>query len=254
MEIIYIPTLEILQELYSKERDMSRFEWYLQQMLGENEEGELDVVVPITAANPMGREHCLAKVNALLELKAEEVAQQAFEEATVDFPDVDQPVRAAITLLDDIGGGWTNRYLNEAAIRMCTEPRDARGNQKRRFVTVSCWTSEAYSAADIRAEARTALFRYAHLQRHGHPNTLQQIMTMDGEARAFAGHTPQLDADELEYTEEVIGPFLESADFGVQFACLFGDEAAQSTGYTPQGFGPYAGFEFALEQALPFHQ
>jgi hypothetical protein len=75
-------------------------------------------------------------------------------------------------------------------------------------------------------------------------------MAMDGAARAFAGITPQLPPDELGYTAEVIAPFLASTDFALQFACLFGDEAARSAGYTPQGVGPYAGFELALEQAV----
>jgi len=122
--------------------------------------------------------------------------------------------------------------------------------RKRHLVLVACWTSESYTPADIRAEARAALYRYAHLQRHGPPRTLHQIMALDGAARAFAGITPQLAPDELRYTAEVIAPFLATTDFALQFACLFGDEAARSAGYTPQGIGPYAGFELALEQAV----
>jgi hypothetical protein len=250
MKINYIATLPVLRELYEKPRDMARFRWYLNEMLGENEAGELDVVMPITAANPMGREHCLAAVKALLKIEADVVAHQAFAEAALSFPDVTRSVRAAITLLDDVNGGWTNRYLSEAAGRLHTDPRLIRANRQRRFVLVACWASEIYTPADIRAGAYAALYRYAHLQRHGPPRTLRQIMTMDGLARAFAGETTSLAADELAYTAEVIAPYLESTDFSLQFACLFGDEAARNVGYTPQGLAPNAGFELALHWAI----
>lgn len=250
MQIDYIPTLRVLQELYEKPRDFNRFTWYLEQMLGETIDGDLDVVLPITNANPMGREHCLQAVNALLEIDAETVARAAFAEAAALFPDLPHTVRAAVTLLDDVAGGWTNRYLTEATMRMCSDERVRRANQKRHFVLVPCWASQEYTVPTLRAEARAALYRYAHLQRHGHPHTLQQIMEMDGAARMFAGEVPQLDADELAYTAAVIAPLLPSHDFALQFAALFGDGAARSVGYTPQGLSAYAGFELALHQML----
>lgn len=250
MQIDYIPTLPVLRELYEKPRDMDRFRWYLAQMLGENEEGELDVVLPITAANPVGREHCLDAVNALLTIDADAVAKAAFEEAAASFADLPQTVRATVTLLDDARGGWTNRYLTEAAARMAVDARALRANEKRRLAVLPCWSSQTYTAADVVAEARATLYRYAHLQQHGPPVTLRDIMRMDGAARRFGGYTPQLDAEELAYTAEVIAPYLDSTDYALQFACLFGDEPARSVGYTAQGLSPYGGFELALAQAL----
>lgn len=250
MQISYISTLPILQELYEKPRDMARFQWYLRQMLGENEAGEDDVIVPITAANPMGRTHCLEAVNALLAIEADAVAQRAFEEAAASFDDLSLAVQGAINVLDDVGGGWTNRYLTEASFRMLRDPRLVRAHGKRPFVMVNCWTSESYAPADIRARARASLHRYAHLQRHGPPVSLNQILHMDGAARAFAGARPKLAGDELAYTADAIAPLRDSTDFAIQFACLFGDEAARSVGYTPQGIAPYAGFELALAEAL----
>ena len=52
MNIEYISTLPVLRELYEKPRDMNRFNWYVEQMTGVNEAGKVDVVMPITAANP----------------------------------------------------------------------------------------------------------------------------------------------------------------------------------------------------------
>lgn len=250
MQIHYLSQLPTLRELYAKPRDMARFEWYLEQMLGENEQGVEDVMMPITSANPMGREHCLVAVEALLAMGADQVAQSAFEEAARHFDEVDHTVRASVTLLDDVGGGGTNRFLMEAAGRMRSDERLERGNRQRRFVMVGCWASERYSPERIRAGAREGLYRYAKVAQQGVPRTLREIMRLDGAARAFAGERPALEEDELAYTQEVIAPYLDSSDFAVQFACLFGDAAAQSVGYAPQGFAPYAGFELALHLAL----
>ncbi|HEX6989126.1 MAG TPA: hypothetical protein VF282_06610 [Bacillota bacterium] len=251
MQIELIPTLEILRDLYARPRDIARFRWYLEQMLGDTDDGDVDVVVPITWANPMGKEHCLAAVQALLDIQAESVAADAAREAGPDLADVDARARLALVLLDDVAGGWTNRWLNEAGYRMCTDPRAQRSNRRRNFVIVPCWASETYTPARIRIEVKAALHRYAHLHRHGMPRTLRDIMVMDGQARAFAGARPALDPDDLAYTAVVIEPHRDSDDFPTQFACLFGDEAARNVGYRPMGLSPYAGFELALREARP---
>lgn len=246
----YIPTLSILRDLYQQPRTMVRFQNYLKQMLGENEDGEVDVVVPITAANPMGREHCLTAVNSLLAFDAEEVAKQTLNEAALRLPLADLTARVALVVLDDVGGGWTNRYLTEAALRMRRDQRAERANKKRQFVQIPCWASETYTPKRIREEARAALYRHVSIEQNDPPETLQQIMELDGGAYAFGGRQPGLPLTELHYTAEVIDPHLNSRDFPLQFAFLFGDQAAKSVGYTPQGVAAYAGFELALHNAL----
>ena len=254
MIIDYIQTLPILQELYEQPRDFARFEWYLKQMLGENEAGETDVVMPITAVNPMGRDNCLAAIKTLRALEADDIAQAAFLEAATAFSDVDQQVRVAINLVDDVGGAWSNRYVMEAGERLLVDEKRLAAWEKRPFVMLPCWTSERYTAEKLVEEARAALYRYGFAQRHGVVQTLGELMRLDGEARAFAGAAVTLDADELAYTAELIEPFLPSTDYPVQVACLFGDEAAKELGYEPQGFAAYAGFELALGQALQQQQ
>jgi hypothetical protein len=250
MRVEYLPSLPVLRDLYAQPRDMGRFKRYLAAMVGENEAGRPDVVLPITQANPMGREHCLAAVEALLAVDADAVAERAFREAAEAFPDVDHAIRASVVVLDDVGGGWTNRVLNEAAMRLATDERALRANAQRRFVLAPCWTSEAYAADDLVAEARAATYRYAHLARHGACVTLADVMRLDGAARAFAGAQPALPSAELDATAAALAPHRESTAYPVQVACLFGDAAAESVGYPPLGVGPYAGFELALAERL----
>jgi len=234
MNIEYISTLPVLRELYEKPRDMNRFNWYVEQMTGVNEAGKRDIVMPITAANPMGREHCI-------------VAAQA---AAQRLADVDERARVYLNVIDDVKGGWTNHYFVESKARL-GNPVDQRANQTRHFVGVFCWVSETYTAERVRVETLAAVYRYAQMQGHGVPVTLRQMMQLDGRARAFAGVTePELAADDLAYTREVIAPYRDATEAPIAFACLFGDEAARSCGYEPMGFSPYAGFALALAEAL----
>ena len=57
---------------------------------------------------------------------------------------------------------------------------------------------------------------------------------------------PTLDAEDTAYSREVLAPHLDSEDFPTRFACLYGDEAARSVGYTPLGLSRRAGYAVAL--------
>ena len=78
MDVSYIPVLGVLRDLYAQPRDVKRFRNYLAAMLG----GTDDIVLPITGANPMAKEHALRAVERLLDLGAEEIAAGAAQEAT----------------------------------------------------------------------------------------------------------------------------------------------------------------------------
>src|SRR5215204_5248833 len=110
MEITYVPVLATLRDLYAQPRDMARFKRYLHTIT----QGTDDIVVPIVAANPMAREHVLARVNELLAQGAEEVGAGAAEEAAGRLAAVPDQLKASLVVADDVGGGWTNRYLTEA--------------------------------------------------------------------------------------------------------------------------------------------
>jgi hypothetical protein len=62
--------------------------------------------------------------------------------------------------------------------------------------------------------------------------------------------SPTLDADDIEYTREVLAPYLDESGFHIAVECLFGDEAARAQGYTPRGLSPRAGLALALHDAL----
>ncbi len=266
MKIELIPTLHIQRELYEMPRDMVRFNWYIEQMTRVNAAGEREVVVPIGAVNPMGKPHCLVAVNALIALDAERVAEQAAHEAEQRLSFVNATARLCINLLDDVGGGWTNRYFSEAGFRMGAE-RSEHAKQIRNFAVVPCWSSEVYTPERIRQETLVTVYLYAWFHVQGVPKMLKEIMRMNGFAGKFASAPSPvrtgegadglchrrgggLDADDLAYTREVIQSYLDSTEFAITFACLFGDAAARECGYEPMGLSARAGFALALDEAM----
>ena len=129
MRVTYLPVLQILRDLYIQPRDMQRFRRYIATLTG----GSDDVVLPIGVANPMAKEHAVAKIDELLAIGADEVgAQAALDAATrlARLQNVDVEIKASVVLVDDVAGGWTNRFTSEASVRF-----PGRGALKRAFAT-----------------------------------------------------------------------------------------------------------------------
>ena len=93
-----------------------------------------------------------------------------------------------------------------------------------------------------------SVYRTVYVQHYGWPKTLRQMMLQEGLAAAFAGLQQRFDRDDLAYSREVIRPYLDSTRFPTIFACLYGDQAAQSVGYAVLGLSSRAGYEIALNQ------
>src|SRR5437870_662459 len=115
MKITYLPVLATLRELYLQPRDMPRFRQYIAMLTG----GGDDVVLPIGVANPMAKEHAVARIDELLALGADTVGAEAATSAQARLAGVqgDNEIKASVVLADDVAGGWTNRYTTEAIVR-----------------------------------------------------------------------------------------------------------------------------------------
>ena len=180
MRVSYVPVLKTLRELYVQPRDMRRFRQYIATLTG----GSDDVVVPIGLANPMAREHAVAKIDELLALGAEDSGARAAAGAGTELAAVASSVeiKASVVLADDVAGGWTNRYTTEASARF-----PGRGALKRPFATALVWTSESPTISQIDQEVRAAIYRVAYQQRRGLPTALAAMLEQEGLAGVFAG-------------------------------------------------------------------
>lgn len=245
MRFEVVPILPIARELYAKPRDMKRFQDYLKTML--NARGDDVELPPMNLMNPMGREHVAAAVERLIAMDAEKLLAEALREAEKKLPEPDVPVKAGLTVLDDVAGGWTHTELVEAdlyfgAERSAKKKRDA-------WIVVPTWIKRAPDARAIREEALAAAFRARHRMAHGAPSTLREAMAQEGAAWRFAGRAPTLDAATLARIEKTLEPHLDSRVFATMFAGMYGDRAADEVGHKPLGVPERAGFELALARA-----
>src|SRR5205814_6240657 len=127
--------------------------------------GTDDVVLPIGVANPMAKEHAVAKIDDLLALGAEDEGARAAAEAAerlVGRVPIDVEIKASLVLVDDVAGGWTNRYTSESSVRF-----PGRGALKRPFATALVWTSESPTAEQLGQEVLAAIYRVTYQQRRG---------------------------------------------------------------------------------------
>ena len=243
MRVTYVPVLATLRDLYLQPRSMQRFRQYIATMTG----GTDDIVLPIGVANPMAKEQAVSKIDNLLGLGAEEIAAESASNAAelLEGIDVESEIKASLVLVDDVGGGWTNRFTTEAMVRF---PR--RGALKRPFATGLVWTSESPTPDHIREEMRAAIYRVAHQQRHGLPATLRDMLDQEGRAGVFAGVRPGLRQAPLAEARAIVATLGDSAPYPQIFASMYGDAAAEQLGYQPLGLPARAGFEVALADAL----
>src|ERR1700730_409190 len=127
----------------------------------------------------MAKDHALSKIDELLALGADEVGVTAAEDAHRRLAAVanDVEIKASVVLVDDVAGGWTNRFTSEASVRF-----PGRGALKRPFGAALAWTSESPTAAQIRMEMLAAIYRVAYQQRHGLRTSLAAMLEQEGVA------------------------------------------------------------------------
>jgi hypothetical protein len=242
MKLEFVPLLRMQRELYSIPRGMERFHTYISAMIDPETR---DLKLPISAMNPMGRDHVPALLDQYLAFDADGVAAQAVSEAAARLSDAPGGFRVALVVADDARGQWTNRTSTEFGHRFGSKPLVRRG-----WLVGLLWTSERPSVQTVREEVLTTVYRGAHIQQHGYARTLREMLAQEGSAMAKAGCAqPTLDAAELACTREVIAAHLDTKHHPTLIACLFGDEAADSLGHPPLGLSARAGFALALSEA-----
>src|SRR5262245_59806847 len=222
-----------------------------------NADGTGPELTPLLLANPMGKDHVTALLDALITLDADGIAARSAAEASAELAGEPGDFDAGLVVVDDLMGGWTNRYAAEYTIRFQSGPppeNPPAWMTRRRWVFGALWSSEPATEQAVREAIRAAIYRMAYVQRHGLARTLRDKLVQEGQVMAAAGCTaPTLDVDDLAYTREVLIPYLNADDMRTTIECLFGDVAGATLGFTPRGLSPWAGLALALHDARPNH-
>ena len=237
MTLEYVPLLKVQRDLYDLPRGFERFREYIRTMTGGSDELKL----PLVAMNPMGKEHLPPFLDHLLAIDADGVGARALGDAASALADEPGDYRACLVVSDDLKGGWTNRYASEFSYRF-----EQRAMYRRAWLPAILWTSETYDATLVRAEVLECIYRVVHVQRHGPPRTLGEMLSQESYVMRGAGSTaPRLADDDLSYTREVLREYASATDRATLIAALFGDGAARDLGYQPLGLSPRAGLALA---------
>jgi hypothetical protein len=251
MRLRYVPLLQLQCQLQGLPRDYARFQQYLRTVM--NPEGTGPELVPLLLANPMARDHVTALLDELLALDADGVAARSASEALAGLDQLPGDYDIGLVVVDDLMGGWTNRYTAEYTIRFQSGPppeQRPRWMTTRPWVYGVLWSSEPASERSAREAILTAIYRMAYVQQHGLARTLRSMLAQEGHVMAAAGCTsPTLDADDIAYTREVLLPFLDADDMRTAIQCLFGDNAGRTLGFSPLGLSSCAGLALALHDA-----
>ncbi|WZP00049.1 hypothetical protein EP7_001666 [Isosphaeraceae bacterium EP7] len=245
MRLEFVPLLAMQRELYRIPRGLDRFRAYLRMMQGDDRNDSR--VAPLVALNPMARDYVAVLIDAFLDLGAEELAFEAAAEASAQLNDVNGEYKVGLVIADDLGGGWTNRYASEYAWAS-KSPAALRCG----WISGVLWSSEPASERAVREAVLIPLYRSAYAHRHGPARTLRDFLDQEGSSMASAGcDAPSLDADDLDYTRQVLEPDLGESLPRTIMECLYGDEAGRTLGFTPRGLSHRAGLAVALHHARP---
>jgi hypothetical protein len=260
MRLDYVPLLEIQREIQGMPFGIERFRNYL-RTIWNCYEADFELI-PLLAANPMAKGHVTALLDALLASGAEQVAANSAAEASARLPDVPGEWKSALVVIDDLKGGWTNRFDWEFTLRFGSHylrdgdtpaaPVKIQPPRWSKFLWVvgALWSSEPPSAQAVRETILTAVYRIAFMHQHGTARTLHDMLAQEGQVMAMAGcTTPMLDEEDIAYTREVLAPHLGATDKRTCIECLFGDSAGRTLGFTPRGLSPWAGLALALHDA-----
>lgn len=190
MDLLHVPLLILARDLYRKPRNLERFREYLRNIVGA---GPDDLIAPMVALNPMARPHVAERHDGLLALDAEAIAAAAVEEARPRVADLPGGLyRVGLTLGDDLGGGWTDRWDYEYAGRFGDERPARRGWAREQSETGEArvgrrgWIAAMLRAGDppspaaVREAVVLPIYRIADVHRHGPAQTLRQRMAQEG--------------------------------------------------------------------------
>jgi hypothetical protein len=250
MPVFLEPVLQACRDIYTLEGVMERYNTYVDLMTAAR--GEF---LPLGAFSPMGKRQ-KDFLTALLELQAETCALETAQHAVQELQTT-QSYRVAVVVVDEPRNGWTQRYLTDAEWRFAAPHSMPQNNTPRLpdaiWVTAQLWTTEFDGTERmptleyVRQETRAALARAEHQRKNGLPTTLESMMRQEAFVLGFSDEQIPMSPDDLEYTQTVLKPHLESLHHPTNFAAMYGDQVAKSVGFLPLGLSARAGFALALE-------
>ncbi len=235
MTLQLFPLLQQQLDIYQTAFGPQRFKEYLDTLRDENGDMEL----PLSAMNPMGKDHLPQLLQTYIDLGAEEAVTQAIADVDQALLPVDSAYNVALVLADDKHGGWTNRYQYE-----CDRILNGKAELRRGWITILLWSSDPPDKNAVYQATLRTIYRSLYVLQHGWPKTLRAALNQEGYALKAAG----IDFAPVSAAQaELIEICLDDTAYDTILSCLFGDAAGATLGYMPLGLEENAGLRYALQ-------
>ncbi len=233
MKFEIIPVIDVMLDLYSKPRSLERFKDYISTLQGNSKD---DMEFPITGFNPMAKEHVSEKLKELKALQAEELMKDWVSKIQWEG---DQSFKVVLNLMDDLKGGWTNRFTSDYQSKFKLNGFISRG-----FITPVFWSSETYSKELIIERTLEYCYRSIYWLQHPKPKTLREHLLQE---IFVCDHVASKSFDIDEATLISLYQQHQDTEDQVIISCfLYGNKANESLGNKTYGITEeFAGFKFA---------
>ena len=240
MTFTILPTIDIMSALYRKPRNIERFKKYIQILEGGTKG---DLAMPIGGFNPMGKDHVLHRLTELKELDAEGIINHKLNGLNKEFSEQfgDAVFKVALSLSDDLMGGWTNRYTSDYDGKFKLNAMVSRG-----FCIITFWTGELFDTQLIKERTIEACYRTMHWLEKPKPKTLEEHIAQE----KFAASKIKYHNEDLPENFEALDGYYkqnkDTEDYHVIFNFLYGDNASIELGFPAFGItDDMAGFKYA---------
>ena len=239
MKFELLKVLDKILDLYKLPRNKKRFDKYLFLLQGTNKD---EMILPIAAFNPMGKELALNKIEALLSLDAEKLAGEYLQQINSEWgSSQDRIIQVAINLADDIEGSWSNYAITDYKNKF-----EFDGLFKRNFCTPIFWTSESVNKEIIIQRTKECVNRTIYWINKGSPNTLFDCIEQEVHVnRVCENQFVKSELTDVELLERFYNQHSNSADYNLKLNFFYGDEETKVLNFPSYGIPKNGGFDYA---------
>lgn len=245
MSFEIVSILPKISQLYKLPNTKERFDKYLYMLQGGKKQ---DLVLPIAGFNPMGNKLVVDKLEQLVNLNAEDIAQHELFKINKTFTiKDDQTIQVGINLVDDIGGAWSNYYTTDY-----TSKFEINSLLKRNFCAPYFWTSETISEAIIQRRIHEYVYRTLFWILNGKPETVKELMEQEVFVSTHANLQLNDFQNDIKYDDATYEGFeifykihKDSTEYSLKFNLFYGDKASEELNYTCYGVNEINGFDYA---------
>ena len=232
-------TLQKINTLYKRPKTKERFHKYLYLLQGDNKN---EMLLPIAGFNPMGKELAANKLEQLIALKAEEIAEEELLKINKTLPiKEDRIIQVGLNLADDVEGAWSNYYTTDYSSKF-----EIGALLKRNFCTPYFWTSETLTEEMIRQRVRAYAYRTIFWLTNGQPKILEELLAQEIYVeKNVNNYTAIVEEQNFAEIEKIYQAHAESSEYNLIFNFFYGDKASELLAYPLYGVKQKDGFQYA---------